>query len=225
MLVMPKFDEPMKVCLGETLCINFFQQLLSALHWLHQHGVCHNDIKVDNLGVTYDTSGLGRDIVTLFDFGFANRYNPIHKDAFMSKDVWGTPEYLSPERCRAAWHDERKSDIWALGNYILRDADRSHSLRAPRRKVRQQEKFEIYYARAERGVWLGDWQISPGLEDVIRGMLHHNPRERIDAGGALLSPLFDPQTARDATLSTSCFECPTMMIRCSKCDSRPASES
>ncbi len=81
MLVMPKFDEPMKVCLGDALCRKYFHQLLSAVHWLHHHGVCHNDIKVDNLGVTYDTSGLGRDTVTLFDFGFANRYDPTKEGA------------------------------------------------------------------------------------------------------------------------------------------------
>ncbi|EST06321.2 Protein kinase domain protein [Kalmanozyma brasiliensis GHG001] len=192
MLVMPKFDEPMKVCLGEPLCITFFQQLLSALHWLHQHGVCHNDIKVDNLGVTYDTSGLGRDTATLFDFGFANRYEPQHKDAFMSNEMWGTPEYLSPERCRAAWHDERKSDIWALGITFFEMLTGRTPFEHHDEKFDSKEKFEVYYTRAERGAWVGEWHISPGLEDLIRGMLLHSPSERSDAGGALLHAVFDP---------------------------------
>lgn len=196
MLVMPKFDEPMKVCLGETLCLNFFEQLLSALHWLHEHHVCHNDIKVDNLGVTYDTSGLGRDVVTLFDFGFAHRYDPLKKDAFMSRDVWGTPEYLSPERCRATLHDERKADMWALGITFFEMLTGRTPFEHHDEKFDSSEKFEVYYTRAERGTWLGEWDLSADMENLIRKMLRHDPQERVNAAGALLDPLFDPQNGR-----------------------------
>lgn len=195
MFVMPKFDEPMKVCLGDTLCRNYFQQLLSAVHWLHQHCVCHNDIKVDNLGVTYDTSGLGRDTVTLFDFGFANRYDPLAEDAFMSKDVWGTPEYLAPERCGAKLHDERKTDIWALGITFFEMLTGRTPFEHHDEKFDTKEKFQEYYARAARGTWLGTWDMSPGMEDLIRSMLRHDPQERIDAAGALLHTQFDPNSA------------------------------
>lgn len=193
MLVMPKFDEPMKVCLGDNLCRNYFQQLLSALHWLHQHCVCHNDIKVDNLGVTYDTTGLGRDTVTLFDFGFANRYDPQQKGAFMSKDVWGTPEYLAPERCRGTLHDERKTDIWALGITFFEMLTGRTPFEHHDEKFDTKDKFEEYYTRAERGTWLGSYSMSSEMEDLIRKMLRHDPNDRIDAAGALLHPQFDPQ--------------------------------
>ncbi len=193
MLVMPKFDESMKVCLGDTLCRNYFQQLLSAVHWLHQHCVCHNDIKVDNLCVTYDTSGLGRDTVTLFDFGFANRYDPAHEDAFMSRDNWGTPEYLSPERCRSNLHDERKSDIWALGITFFEMLTGRTPFEHHEEKFDTKEKYEIYYSRAERGTWLGTWDMSSEMEDLIRKMLRHDPSERIDAAGGLLHSQFDPR--------------------------------
>ncbi|KAJ1032586.1 hypothetical protein NDA16_000609 [Ustilago loliicola] len=195
MFVMPKFDEPMKVCLGDTLCRNYFQQLLSAVHWLHQHCVCHNDIKVDNLGVTYDTSGLGRDTVTLFDFGFANRYDPLEEGAFMSKDVWGTPEYLAPERCRATLHDERKTDIWALGITFFEMLTGRTPFEHHDEKFDTKEKFQEYYARAERGTWLGTWDMSPEMEDLIHKMLRHDPAERIDAAGALLHTQFDSSNA------------------------------
>ncbi|KAJ1039086.1 hypothetical protein NDA10_000970 [Ustilago hordei] len=195
MFVMPKFDEPMKVCLGDALCRNYFQQLLSAVHWLHQHCVCHNDIKVDNLGVTYDTSGLGRDTVTLFDFGFANRYDPLEEGAFMSKDVWGTPEYLAPERCRATLHDERKTDIWALGITFFEMLTGRTPFEHHDEKFDSKEKFQEYYARAERGTWLGTWDMTFEMEDLIRKMLCHDPAERIDAAGALLHTQFDPSNA------------------------------
>ena len=37
------------------------------------------------------------------------------KVPFMSHLSWGTPEYLSPERAKGQYHDERRSDIWSLG--------------------------------------------------------------------------------------------------------------
>ncbi|GAK62976.1 kinase-like protein [Moesziomyces antarcticus] len=198
MLVMPKFDEPMKVCLGDALCRKYFHQLLSAVHWLHHHGVCHNDIKVDNLGVTYDTSGLGRDTVTLFDFGFANRYDPAKEGAFMSKEVWGTPEYLAPERFHALLHDERKTDVWALGIAFFEMLTGRTPFEHHDEKFDSKEKYQEYYARADRGTWLGQWDLAPDMEDLIRKMLRHDPKERIDAGGALLQGQFDRRESCDS---------------------------
>ena len=51
----------------------------------------------------------------LVDFGFAQRYDPSSDSAFVSKLSYGTPEYLSPERAKACYHDERLADIWSLG--------------------------------------------------------------------------------------------------------------
>ena len=59
-------------------------------------------------------------------------------------------------------------------------------------KFDSKEKFEEYYARAERGTWLGDYDMSCEMEDLIQKMLRHDPKERIDAAGGLLHPQFDP---------------------------------
>ncbi|PWZ03073.1 hypothetical protein BCV70DRAFT_11381 [Testicularia cyperi] len=192
MVVMPKYDAPVRVCLPDATCRSYFQQLVSAVHWLQQYSVCHNDIKVDNLLVSFDTNGLGRDNVTLVDFGFANRYDPAAENAFMSTDVWGTPEYLAPERLRGKLHDERFSDVWALGITFFEICTGRTPFERHDEKFNSDEKFEEYYRRAERGTWLGEWDFAPDIEDLVRKMLHVDPKRRLNAAGALLHPCLDP---------------------------------
>lgn len=36
-------------------------------------------------------------------------------ELFQSEISWGTPEYLDPQRAKGLKHDERASDVWALG--------------------------------------------------------------------------------------------------------------
>lgn len=50
------------------------------------------------------------------DFGFARNHS--RGTNFVSTESWGTPEYLSPERTVGDAHDERLSDLWALGVWV-----------------------------------------------------------------------------------------------------------
>jgi serine/threonine-protein kinase GIN4 len=56
-----------------------------------------------------------KNIPVLIDFGFAERYDAMAKDAFISNLHYGTPEYIAPERAGGLPHDTRKADIWSLG--------------------------------------------------------------------------------------------------------------
>jgi protein-serine/threonine kinase len=42
-------------------------------------------------------------------------HNASCHELFQSEISWGTPEYLDPERAKGQRHDERASDVWALG--------------------------------------------------------------------------------------------------------------
>ncbi|KAN0060557.1 hypothetical protein ACQY0O_007197 [Thecaphora frezii] len=192
MIVMPCYDEPMKVGLPEERCRSYFQQLLSGMLWLHQRNICHNDIKVANILVNYDQGLLGKGIPILVDFGFATIHDPTKKDAFHTRVSWGTPEYLAPERARGDLHDERASDVWSLGVTFFEMAVTRTPFEQQDEEFVTREQLQMYYLRTISGVWVGSWDIPAELEDLVRRMLTPTPADRIDSADALLHPYFDP---------------------------------
>jgi calcium-dependent protein kinase len=89
------------------------RQLVSAVAHLHSRGICHRDIKLQNILMEH------RDYVTaqikLIDFGFATRFVGVTP----LKTRCGTPYTTAPEVYRECY-DER-CDVWSVGvvTYIL----------------------------------------------------------------------------------------------------------
>lgn len=79
-----------------------------ALHFAHECGVVHRDVKPSNILLREDGTPL------LADFGLAREGT--RTDATLSGAVLGTPCYLSPEQARGE-NDrvDRRMDVWSLG--------------------------------------------------------------------------------------------------------------
>ena len=75
----------------------WFKQLLSALCYMHNHGVLHRDIKPQNL--LFKTPD--REQLVVVDFGVScHNVTGGGGDAKEASNIVGTPFYLSPELCR-----------------------------------------------------------------------------------------------------------------------------
>lgn len=82
----------------------FFSQLLEGISFLHEHGICHRDVKPDNILVkSYDPPE-----AMLTDFGCASDRTRIPYDRP------GTISYLAPEQVEGQTHG-RAVDYWACG--------------------------------------------------------------------------------------------------------------
>jgi DNA-binding SARP family transcriptional activator len=88
------------------------QQIGSALHYAHGHGIVHRDVKPDN--VLIDTEGNA----FVSDFGIAD----IVKDAGREREPLteippplGTPGYIAPERIMGRSDVDERADVYALG--------------------------------------------------------------------------------------------------------------
>jgi serine/threonine-protein kinase len=91
--------------------LNFMAMLGRALHYVHQRGILHGDVKPANVLIT--PQGTPK----IMDFGVARRSLP-GKQATWSLAgegaVWGTPAYLAPEQLTASEIDAR-ADVFSLG--------------------------------------------------------------------------------------------------------------
>lgn len=84
-------------------------ELASAVHYAHQKGVFHRDIKPGN--VMLDAAGR----TYLMDFGLARR---LEGEALQTQagDVLGTPAYMPPEQAAGKAHlVDARSDLYSLG--------------------------------------------------------------------------------------------------------------
>ena len=89
--------------------LELLAQIADVLAHIHNAGIVHGDVKTDNIMLVTESDGARRrQSVKLLDFGLAQRMGT------QSKQVDGTPQYVSPERI-AGGPASFSADIYALG--------------------------------------------------------------------------------------------------------------
>ncbi|KAI9358606.1 kinase-like domain-containing protein [Zopfochytrium polystomum] len=109
-----------------------FGELLSAVNYLHEHLICHRDLKIENVLLTLSDPLH----VKLIDFAFACRLKPLPETATSAETGTaadhrrplgylppvelltarcGSEEYTAPEVILQQPYDGRRTDAWALG--------------------------------------------------------------------------------------------------------------
>ena len=83
---------------------SILEQLASAVHYMHEHGLLHRDIKPGN--ILLDEDGY----LYLADFGIATI---IDEETIVNGRIQGTPIYMAPELCQG--YASTSSDIYAMG--------------------------------------------------------------------------------------------------------------
>ncbi|KAK4051610.1 hypothetical protein OIV83_002750 [Microbotryomycetes sp. JL201] len=191
-IVMDHHPRLIPISLPEQSAKPYFRQLLSAVDYLHARGVTHNDIKPSNIMLSR------QDMAVLIDFGFAKLYPASATDRFLSSLSWGTPEYLDPLRAKGALHDERSSDVWALGVTLYEIVvGRTPFEEHDKEEFLTRDALEVYYKRTLSRKFFGEMRISQDFADLIRSMVEPDPRARVKGcGQALKHAFFLPEQAQ-----------------------------
>ncbi|KAH9813754.1 kinase-like domain-containing protein [Melampsora americana] len=95
-------------------------ELIAAIGWMHQLGLVHRDIKLENILLTRPLFVNGSSelplrsepMIKLTDFGLS-RF--IDLEGSLLSTRCGSEEYAAPELILGKAYDGRKTDVWALG--------------------------------------------------------------------------------------------------------------
>ncbi|XP_057317155.1 serine/threonine-protein kinase BRSK2-like isoform X2 [Hydractinia symbiolongicarpus] len=83
----------------------FFRQIVSAVHYCHEHLICHRDLKPENLLLDEKKN------IKIADFGMAS----VQVENDFLETSCGSPHYACPEVVRGIRYDGRKADAWSCG--------------------------------------------------------------------------------------------------------------
>ena len=96
-----------RLTLSQVLSVS--NQIAAALQAAHQLRVVHRDLKPENI-IVLEQDPLS---VRVLDFGIAKNLDA-DVDLTKAGQIFGTPEYMSPEQCQGRAVDQR-SDLYSLG--------------------------------------------------------------------------------------------------------------
>jgi len=82
-------------------------QLLSAISHMHSRGICHRDIKLQN--ILLDSHPVERAQIKVIDFGYGSRFI----GALPMRSKVGTPYTIAPEVLRESY--DQRCDVWSAG--------------------------------------------------------------------------------------------------------------
>jgi serine/threonine protein kinase len=96
-----------KMCRPEIYCV--FRQICDGVEYLHEMGLAHRDLKLDNCVMTTNN------IVKLIDFGTATVFHyPGGASTQTATGIVGSDPYLAPEVLSGQPYDPRKTDVWSV---------------------------------------------------------------------------------------------------------------
>lgn len=170
--------------LSETESRPLFQQIFSAIHYLHSCSWIHRDLKPDN--IIYDQA---TGVAKVIDFEFACQYS---NDHFLEEKV-GTSLYISPE-VRNRKYIGPEVDIWCLGVtlYVTVVGIYPFCKQSPQQGERvetQSGQFSKTFGELELGSQLFfPTSTSLMFQNLIQQMLHRVPKRRIVSEHLLKHP-------------------------------------
>lgn len=165
-----------------------FRQVCDGMAHAHKHGVIHRDLKPANI-MLVDIDGQD-DAVKIIDFGIA-RLESEGKGLTATGDTFGSPQFMSPEQCRAKPVDAR-SDIYSLGAVMYY----SFTGRLPFDGEDQIQCMykQVHEQAAPFGELGSDDAILAAFEPIVHKAMEKEPEQRYQSMEELRTAIDDAQS-------------------------------
>jgi hypothetical protein len=163
----------MKAHLTPIAALDYLDQIASALQAIHEVGVLHRDLKPANIMLRTDGS------LCLIDFGLA-KMNETDVNLTGTREIFGTPYYMSPEQGHAELIDVR-SDLYSLGVVF-------YEMLTGRKPYTGASAMEVIYKHRKAELPEIPPQFS-GYAGIIRRLLAKSPADRYQSSRELLGAI------------------------------------
>jgi len=173
----------------------YFTQLMEAVQHMHEKGVVHRDLKLEN--VLLDGNGKCK----VCDFGLAHRY-PVSVDgdkvkvdsSAMLREVCGSKSYCAPEVLEGRGYQGFPTDVWSCGiclfamlaGFFPLDEASGGDWRYER--VKNASAQGLSTCHTIYGFYERPCLLSKEVTDLIDRMLAISPSKRLSVGEVLSSP-------------------------------------
>lgn len=179
--------------LSESKAQYFFNQLIKAVSYLHQHGYAHRDLKPENLLLNSSHTHL-----SLVDFGCTTSIYDVHNIQC------GTAGYMAPETWNKQYtYDATKVDIWACGVILFSMIAGASPYTPPSfDDIHQHQphhdwwlhklethQYDLFWSAHARNGMIFSYE----LRDLIQGMLQFNPDKRMNMDDIIKHPWITSQ--------------------------------
>ncbi|XP_067839975.1 dual specificity protein kinase Ttk [Heptranchias perlo] len=177
----------------------YWENMLEAVHTIHQHGIIHSDLKPANFLMV-------EGMLKLIDFGIANEIQPdvtsISKDALV-----GTLNFMAPETIKDTFSNGEnrpkskispKSDVWSLGCILYYMTYGKTPFQHLTNQISKLQAItdlshEIQFPAI----------VEKDLLDVLKKCLVRNPKERISIALLLNHPYVQLQVQQQSVVEPS----------------------
>lgn len=146
-------------------------QMLLALNYIHEQGIMHGDVKMENF--MFDSKDSNN--LKLIDFGFSKVRGQV------AEKVCGTVAYIAPEVLKMKYSTQ--ADMWSLGVIVFCLLSGSMPFSGSEQEQLSKIAAGKYSMKKERWGYLANESI-----DFTRCLLHVDPRKRLTAQQALRHP-------------------------------------
>ena len=160
----------------------FFKKILEVIQAIHESGICHRDLKMNNILVDEFFNP------KICDFGFATETQGKDGPKLLTEYL-GTPNYAAPEMYEAKPYDGVKADIFSLGvillNFVMRNIgffDANNRDKYYRYIIKK--KYDDYWEKVEKQIG----KVPELVKNLYIRMIAYEPKERPSIKEILADP-------------------------------------
>ena len=173
------------------------KQIIEGLIEVHRLGICHRDIKLDNVLISDDF------VVKITDFGCSNNTYGEENNSKILLSCKGTETYMAPEVLKNSGinnnkqhYNGEKSDVFSLGVLLFCLILNEFPFR---KAVGNDNKYKFIENKNMREFWkkferkldkFSDLQEFLAIQEILNKMFCHNPEERISLEELLKNEIF-----------------------------------